>query len=617
MLYKRKYPIGAELTKAGVHFRIWAPRHRSATLVIENPENKPQEFSLNREKKGYFSLFVPGIKEGTLYRFKLGSSKIKLPDPASHYQPHGVEGPSCIVNPRFPWKDKKWKGITLEGQIIYEMHIGTFTQEGTFKAAMKELPELARLGITLIELMPLNEFPGHFGWGYDGINLFAPFHHYGTPEDLKAFINEAHRLKLGVILDVVYNHFGPEGNFLSHFAKEYFNSKKTTEWGGAINFDHPSAKEFFLTNARYWLHEFHFDGLRVDATTCIFCETEPHVLSELTQVVKKTNPQKKKLVIGENEEQNTQLLKPYKLNGYGFDALWNDDFHHTACVRLLGKKEAYYTDYLGTPQEFISSIKHGYLYQGQYYVWQKKNRGTSFQKHSPSSLVIFLENHDQVANSGQGKRIHQLCDPGNYRAMVCLFLLSPNTPMIFQGQEYGSTVPFFYFADHNKKLNLLVERGRKTFLSQFPRLSSSETKKMLPKPGDWKTFAQCKLDLKQRKENGAHYSLYKDLIDLRKKDPVFKNMNKLRIEGAVINQDAFVIRYFNENLEDRLLIINFGPDYLFSPNPEPLLAPPERTQWQILWSSDSSIYGGDGNPPPLTSVLKIPGHCAIVLKNQA
>lgn len=612
MKIKRHYPIGAEFSKLGVHFRVWASDHRQVTLIIGDLD---KQIPMIKEKEGYFSVFVPHLEKGTLYKFRLGplSKAQDYPDPASRYQPFGVKGPSAVIDPSFPWSDEKWQGIKIEGQIIYELHIGTFTQEGNFAAATQQLEALADLGITVIEIMPLNEFPGRFGWGYDGIHLFAPYHLYGTPYDVKAFIDKAHQLNLGVILDVVYNHFGPDGNFMPKYSRNYLNLKEKTEWGEAINFDHPSSREFFLTNARYWIEEYHFDGLRVDATPYFFCEKSPHVLSDLTKVVRKANPKKMKIVIGESEKQDVKLLKNYNEGGYQFDALWNDDFHHTALVRLKGKREAYYTDYLGSPQEFISSLKYGFLYQGQYYQWQKNKRGTFHLTLPPSTKVIFLENHDQIANTGKGKRLHQVSDPGNYRALTSLLLLGPNVPMLFQGQEFSSSAPFYYFADHEQALNQKIIQGRKKFLSQFPNLSSKKAHEVLQPPSDLQTFVKSKLDFKERETHSDDYRLHKDLIKLRKEDPVLKSISSIHYDGAVLNTDAFIIRFFGGSLGDRLLIINFGTDFDFNPAPEPLLATGSNLDWEILWSSDSFDYGGEGVVPLSKPFWVIPGHCAILL----
>ena len=568
---------------------------------------------LKRERGGYFSVFVPELPTGSLYSYCLGDSEKCLPDPASRFQPHGAEGPSSIVDSYFEWTDQSWPGASLEGQILYEMHIGTFTKEGTFKAAISQLSYLANLGITTIEMMPICEFPGHFGWGYDGVNLFAPFHGYGTPDDLKIFINECHKLKIGIILDVVYNHFGPEGNTITQFTQKYLNPAEETEWGDAINFDHPSCREFFLTNARYWIEEFHFDGLRVDATPWFYCKTKEHILAALTKAARAASS-KNIIVIGEDETQDATLLKKYEEDGYQFDGVWNDDFHHSACVRLKGKREAYYTDYLGAPQEFISALKYGYLYQGQHYTWQKRGRGSPTLNQPASSFIIFIENHDQVANSGNGKRLYQVSDPGNYKAISSLLLLGPNTPLIFQGQEFGSSVPFLYFADHKEDLNLMIKKGRTQFLSQFSRLRTKNIiSDQFPDPSDPMTFSACKLDFTDRVKNHELYHLYSDLIALRKEDPVFKN---IKVDGAVLGTDAFLIRFFGKEYGDRLLLINFGIDLDLRPGPEPLLFAGENVDWEILLSTESVEYGGEGTPSLITPTWRLPAHSAVFLKTR-
>lgn len=612
--FKRAYPVGAEICKEGVHFRVFAPRHKKVELVIEQDKQPTLFLEMKKEKKGYFSLFTNQAKEGTLYYYRLSGSRKYYADPASRYQPLGPEGPSCVMKREFKWTDDAWAGVRPYNHIIYEMHIGTFTQEGSYAAAMQHIEYLADLGITLIELMPVNDFPGHFGWGYDGVNLYAPCHLYGTPNELKAFINKAHQYGIGVVLDVVYNHLGPEGNHLIEFAKEYLSDTYDTDWGQAINFDHPDSKEFFLSNARYWIEEFHFDGLRFDATPWLLSSSPVHILQEFTQTVRQAGGKKNTLCIGENEPQDTKLLRPYEEGGYGFDMLWNDDFHHTAHVRLTGKREAYYTDYLGSPQEFISSLKYGFLYQGQYYEWQKKPRGTPCFHIPHHAMVVFLENHDQLANSGYGARLHQKSEPGNYRALTALFLLSPNTPLIFQGQEFNSSKNFLYFADHSPLLSPLIRKGRKKELSQFPRLKIAETSKFLPSPENPLTFTQCKLDHREREKNAKCLLLYKHLITLKKKDPVFSAQN-VKIDGAVLGTDAFLIRYFNKDHGDRLLIVNFGPDLYLKPSPEPLLAPDVDQEFRILWSSESYEYGGEGTPPINIPYWKILGHSVVVLES--
>ncbi|MGK5594469.1 MAG: malto-oligosyltrehalose trehalohydrolase [Parachlamydiaceae bacterium] len=606
----RYYPIGAELSDEGVDFRVWAPNLKTLSVFLEK-ENEAHP--MNREEDGYFSLFLPGVGEGALYRFIGEGSDEKLVDPASRFQPIGSYGPSQVIKREFAWTDTQWKGCRIEGQIIYEIHIGTFTQEGTFLAALEQLEELASLGITLIELMPVSDFPGQFGWGYDGVNLFAPRHYYGKPEDLKMLIDKAHQLGIGVILDVVYNHFGPEGNQMTLFAQEYISDQHITDWGSAINFDHQHSRSFFLTNVRYWIEEYHFDGIRVDATPWLISTTPVHILADISKVAKEAGGDRSIIVIGENEEQNTHLLRDFEEGGYHFDALWNDDFHHSALVRLTGKREAYYMDYLGTPQEFISAAKYGFLYQGQYYLWHKTLRGIPYFSMKASSMITFLENHDQLANSGYGLRLHQRSDPGNYRAFVCLLLLGPGTPMLFQGQEFNSTRPFYYFADHSEELSHLVDQGRKKELSKFPRLASQAVKGSLPEPSNPLMFTNSKLNFKEREDNRQIYKLFKDLIKLRKEDPVFSQMDEVKIDGAVISENTFLIRYFGTR-GDRLLIVNLGPDHYFKPAPEPLLAPDIHKKWKLVLSSEAVEYGGEGTPQIHPSNWKIIGHSAILLE---
>lgn len=615
MRYKRKYPIGAEwISEKGVHFRVWCPKSKQVELVLENVGDNPISYKMKKEKNDYFSFFSPEATKGTLYRFRLSHSKKLYSDPASRFQPKGPFGPSEVISMDYPWGDKHWKGLGIQGHVAYEMHIGTFTEKGNFDSAKKELPRLAKLGITFIEVLPINEFPGHFGWGYDGVNLFAPTHLYGSVDSVKSFVDAAHKLGIGVILDVVYNHLGPEGNQMIAFSDEYLSNHFTTDWGKAVNFDSVPSREFFLTNARYWIEEYHFDGLRIDATPWFFSTTPKHILAELTQVIKTAGGKRKTLAIGENEPQDTNLLRSYEEGGYGFDMLWNDDFHHSAHVRLTGKREAYYMDYLGAPQEFISSIKYGFLYQGQYYTWQKKNRGTPHFKIPPQSMMIFLENHDQIANSGQGLRLHKKADNGNYKAMVALFLLSPNTPLIFQGQEFNSNSPFYYFADHSPDLSPIVRKGRRYELAQFPRLATAEARKNLVDPENPMTFIQSKLDYQGLEKSKEMAVFFHDLIQLRKTDTVFANMQNIKIDGAVLGTDSFLIRYFGEEDGDRLLLINFGPDHYFSPGPEPLLVPSLGMEFEIQMSSESIVYGGEGSPPVNIPYWKILGHSAMVLK---
>lgn len=633
----RRFPIGAEIVVPGrTHFRLWAPNARNVDVAIEHeglgasasvplPATGPVFYPLESEGDGYFSGEAP-VGAGALYRFRLDGSRELFPDLASRFQPRGPHGPSQVVDPvSFRWTDRCWRGVKIEGQVLYEMHVGTFTRGGTWAAAARELPELADLGITVLEIMPVGDFPGKFGWGYDGVCLFAPTQLYGGPDDFRQFVDRAHAEGLGVILDVVYNHVGPDGNYFRAFADDYFTDRYECEWGEPFNFDGPNSapvREFFLTNARYWIEEYHLDGFRLDATQSIFDESPEYILRAMTRTCREAAGERSIIFIGENEPQQTKLIRPPGRGGDGLDALWNDDFHHTALVALTGRNEAYYTDYQGSPQEFISCAKWGYLYQGQWYKWQKKRRGTPAFDIDPAKFVAFIENHDQVANSGFGARSHVDTSPGRFRAMTALLLLGPWTPMLFMGQEFRASTPFFYFNDLEEKLHELVRNGRVEFLSQFPSIASEETRKQLAVPSDPTTFERSKLDFSERKKHAEAYALHRDLLKLRREEPVFRSQRRHGVDGAVLGRDSFLLRYFagDENGRDggsgdRLLIVNFGRAEHLNPAPEPLLAPPLNQRWETRWTTESPRYGGPGAVPLDTEDNNwlLPAEAAVVL----
>jgi maltooligosyltrehalose trehalohydrolase len=610
----RRLPIGAEPHADGTHFRVWAPRAR--TLDVQDATGAVT--SLKPEGNGYFSGVAP-LGLGACYRYRLDDDQ-SYPDPASRFQPEGPHGPSMVVDPEaFRWTDGPWRGVARPGQVIYEMHVGTFTREGTWQAAARELPALARLGITIVEMMPVAEFAGRFGWGYDGVSLFAPTRLYGGPDDLRHFVDRAHAVGIGVILDVVYNHLGPDGNYLAAFAPEYFTDRYANEWGQAVNFDGPDAepvREFFTANAAYWIDEFHMDGLRLDATQQMFDASPRHVLVDIAQQARAAAAGRSILLVAENEPQDARLARAAADGGYGLDALWNDDFHHTARVALTGRAEAYYTDYGGRPQELVSAVKHGFLYQGQHYTWQRKRRGTLARDLPHSTFVVYLENHDQVANSARGERLHAITSPGRWRAMTALLLLGPATPMLFQGQEFSATAPFTYFADQRPDLAELVRKGRAEFLAQFPSIAAPEISACVPDPGDPATFARCRLDLGERARHVESVALHRDLLALRREDPVFRAQGAHGLDGAVLGPDAFALRFFGaEDGDDRLLVVNLGADLPLPILPEPLLAPPEGARWHVAWSSEHPRYGGCGASPfDADGPWRLPAQAALMLR---
>jgi maltooligosyltrehalose trehalohydrolase len=597
---KRRYPVGAELIGPDqTHFRVWAPKAQRVDLVLEDSAAKTpgQEFhGLAPEKGGYFSGSA-NAGAGACYRFRVNDRF--YPDPASRFQPDGPHGPSCIVDPAaFRWTDSHWPGISLKGQIIYEMHIGTFTKEGTWRAAAQQLEELARIGITAIEMMPVADFPGRFGWGYDGVDLFAPSHLYGVPDDLRSFIDRAHSLGLGVILDVVYNHFGPDGNYLGAFSDDYLTRGNENEWGDAINFDGPDSapvREFFITNGRYWIEEFHFDGFRFDALHAVRDRSNEYIIGAVGRAARKAAGPRSIILIAENDWQEARMVRPRGQGGDDLDGMWNDDFHHSTVVALTGRKEAYYDDYRGTPQEFISAAKHGFLYQGQALSWRKALRGSPTFGIAPEAFVCFIENHDQIANTGPGERVRFQTSPARYRAMTALLLLGPWTPLLFQGEEFGASSPFMFFADiGDVSVRNAIRKGRAEWLAPFLSLSEEEARKALPAPDDPDVFERCKLDFSERERNQQLYGLHIDLLKLRKEDSRFRQQTRDSIDGAVLGTTSFVLRYFSKENDDRLLLVNFGEGQILHPASEPLFAPPSRCIWETIWTSESSSYGGTG-----------------------
>jgi len=618
---KRRYPIGAELIGENqTHFRVWAPKAQEIDVVLQDaPEAKSKFFPLTGESGGYFS-GAANASSGTCYRFRVNRAENVYPDPASRFQPDGPHGSSCVVDPsQFRWTDANWRGLKLNGQIFYEMHIGTFTKEGTWRAAAEQLPELARIGITVIEMMPAVEFPGRFGWGYDGVDLFAPSHLYGTPDDLRAFIDRAHSLGLGVILDIVYNHFGPDGNYLGVYSDDYLLREKGHEWGDVINFDGPNSdavREFFITNGCYWIEEFHFDGFRFDATHAIQDKSTEYIIAAVGRAARKAAGSRSIILIAENDLQESKMTRPQNEGGVGLDGMWNDDFHHSAIVALTGQNVGYFSDYSGKPQEFISAAKYGFLYQGQALSWRKALRGTPTFGLPAEAFVCFIENHDQIANTGRGDRPRFQTSPGRYSAITALLLLGPWTPLLFQGQEFGASSPFLFFADvGDATVRDAIRKGRAELLAPFLSLTEEETLRRLPAPDTPEAFSRCQLDFSEREKNRELYNLHIDLLKLRREDSRFGLKGSDGIDGAVLGPESFVLRYFSEKNDDRLLLVNFGERHVLHPASQHLLAPPPGRKWAAFWRSDSPRYGGaDDTATATPDQWILPAESAVALQ---
>ncbi|WP_224362218.1 malto-oligosyltrehalose trehalohydrolase [Hyalangium versicolor] len=611
--------LGARVLGNGrTHFRVWAPRRKSVDVCVSDPGGL-RCLPLEKTSGGYFEGTHP-LPAGTLYKYRLDGGET-FPDPCSRFQPEGPHGPSRIVDPnRYSWHDQGWKGLaSMKGQVLYELHMGTFTPEGTYAAAAAKLPLLKDLGVTVVELMPLHTFPGRYNWGYDGVTLFAPCSVYGEPDDLRRLVDEAHRLGLGIILDVVYNHLGPDGNYLSQYAQGYFNPKYPNEWGDPTNFDDGEAagpsRDFFVQNACHWVSEYRFDGLRLDATQSLYDASPRHIVQELVEKTRAAAGARKLLLIAENEPQDVKIVTPKERGGHGADGLWVDDFHHSARVASVGRSEAYLMDYCGTAQELLSCALRNSLYQGQYYTWQKKRRGSPLLRTPPENIVFYLQNHDQLANTLRGQRLHIVAGFARARALTTLLLLLPQTPMLFMGQEFFASAPFLYFVDHKPDLQKLVHKGRNAFLSQFPSARQALEAEGHDAPIGEEAFRASKLDWSEHDRNREALALHKELLRLRREDPVFSAQDPSRIEGAVLSRHALVLRYFGSGQEgDRLLLLNLGTGLDLEPCPEPLLAPEPGKFWRPLLSSEHVRFGGMGAPAlPEEGRLRIPGQTALVL----
>jgi maltooligosyltrehalose trehalohydrolase len=458
-------PFGARLDQGGVTFRLWAPAARMAEVAIERGSPPPELHPAEADAEGWWECHVPHASAGTLYRWRIDGQQL-VSDPASRQNPEGPLGPSCVVDPRqFQWDDESWTGRPWHDTVLYELHVGTFTREGTFMAAADRLQHLVDTGVTAIELMPVANFAGRFGWGYDGVLPFAPHAAYGTPDELKHLVQQAHRLGLMVFLDVVYNHFGPEGNFLPAYAPAFFSRTKKSPWGAAINFDGPDSRlvrEFFIHNALYWVHEYRFDGLRLDAVHAISDESAMHILQELSERVRTATHGRHVHLVLENEDNGHAHLAAAPEAGR-FDAQWNDDFHHALHVALTGETHRYYHDYGASPVDLLGrAFTHGMLFEGS----PRKEGGARQEVRAAlpqvlPALVNFAHNHDQVGNRARGERLGQLVPAEASALPTLLALLTPAIPMLFFGEEWGAPEPFHYFADWDGELRKAVRAGRR------------------------------------------------------------------------------------------------------------------------------------------------------------
>lgn len=561
--------LGAWPENGGIKFRIWAPKAESLALVLTQGEEQ-HHHPMAPEENGYHTLFLPEAHPGDLYQYRINDQG-PFPDPVSRFQPQGAHGPSQIVDPsKFKWTDDQWSPPPLERLSLYELHVGTFSPNGTFQGVIERLPYLAELGITAIELMPVGDFPGDRNWGYDGVSIYAPARCYGTPDDLRQLVNEAHRHGLAVHLDVVYNHLGPDGNYTGVYSSEYISSLHKTPWGDALNFDDnhsQQVREFFIQNALHWIHEYHIDGLRLDATHAILDDSPRHFLAELTARVKGST-EKPVLLIAEDHRNLASMLLPEKDNGWGLDGVWADDFHHQNRRLLAGDQDGYFRDFRGTTADLATTIKQGWFFTGQHSVHLDENRGTDPMALPLPAFVICIQNHDQIGNRAFGDRLHHQITPEAWRASSTLFLCCPETPLLFMGQEWAATSPFQFFTDHNEDLGPMVTAGRREEFKRFKAFADPQIRETIPDPQAPSTFEQSRLkwsEIDQPAHKGI-LQLYQSLLKLRNEEPCLQQTDRSCCEVFPLDDNTVLLQ---RRANDQALLIvaryrNHGEIHLHS-----------------------------------------------------
>ncbi len=565
-------------------FTVWAPLVKQLELKIIHPFE--QHYTLEKNETGYWHKQLDIIKPGTKYLYIINQSII-CPDPASTYQPNGVHGPSEVITGKHTWKDDKWSGIALEKMIMYELHTGSFSSEGTFKGIIKKINHLKDIGVNAIELMPVNQFPGHKNWGYDGVYPFAVQNSYGGPYELKNLVNVCHQNGIAVILDVVYNHQGPEGNYLETFAP-YFTNQYHTPWGKAINFDdayRDGVRNFYIQNALMWFRDFHIDALRLDAVHAISDFSAKHILSELTEAVDHLSLQTNKqyYLIAESTLNDPKYIRPKSNSGYGLDAQWLEEFHHALHALVTDEKKGYYEDF-GSVVHLAKSFTRGYVHDGIYSKYRKKTFGAKADGISGHQFIVYAQNHDMIGNRLNGERLSKQIDFEKLKLAAATYFISPFVPLIFMGEEFAEDAPFMYFIDHSDQN--LVERVKKGRKREYKSLHGSK------KPPDIDaddTYIQCKLNwndinMNTRKQTMLKY--YKKLIQLKTNHPVLNKTDRKSIAVSYDEQKQYIKihRWYQDN--EILAYLNFSNDRLMIEL---------KDGWDILLDSSAEEWGGEKN----------------------
>jgi maltooligosyltrehalose trehalohydrolase len=604
-------PIGAHVHPEGTVFHVWAPEVERIDLVFEGRvggvlDAPGAEHEMTRGADGCHTIVVDDAPAGTLYRYRL-DRRGPFPDPASRWQPHGVHGPSCVVDPSvFHWTDAGWTGVPLERTVLYELHIGAFTPEGTFAAAAGRLPGLAELGVTAVLVMPVADFPGARNWGYDGVAPFAPARCYGSPEDFRRFVDVAHAVGLAVHLDVVYNHLGPDGAYQSTFSPFYYSTTHRNPWGAGINFDGPHSapvRRYFIENALRWVHEFHIDGLRLDATHAISDTSATHVLAELADTVRASmnGSLREVLVIAEDSRNLNTILRSRETGGWGLDGVWADDFHHHLRRALAGDTDGYFADFDGSAASIAATARQGWFFTGQDSPHRGKPRGTDPAGVPPERCVFCLQNHDQVGNRAFGERLHHQISAAAWRAASTLLLVLPETPLLFMGQEWAASAPFLYFTDHEPGLGRLVTEGRRHEFAQFNAFADPVTRAHIPDPQAGTTFERSRLDWSERhhEPHASTWRLYHRLLELRRAlvtPRADARLFQIEADGA----DTVVVgRGLPDDAQVLVVVRLRGSGRVVIEGS--LAPPPHGGRWRGLLSTEDPDVANEPQPPTVDS----------------
>jgi 1,4-alpha-glucan branching enzyme/maltooligosyltrehalose trehalohydrolase len=602
MKYAHAMPFGAEVrTDGSVRFRLWAPAATRVDLVLERAEHGTSErLPMKRVEGGFFESLTPIARAGSRYRYRI-DDRLDVPDPASRANPDDPNGASEVVDPTaFEWNEGGWSGRPWNDAVVYELHVGAFTPGGTFRSAIERLPYLAALGVTAIELMPIADFPGRRNWGYDGVLLFAPDASYGTPSDLKRLVEAAHRQGLMIFLDVVYNHFGPEGNYLHAYAPAFFTDRHHTLWGEAINCDGEDSRpvrDFFVHNTLYWLEEYRFDGLRYDAVNAIRDSSQVHILDEIAAAVHAGPGRQRSIhLVLENDDNAAHYLHPH--DAVGYRAQWNDDAHHAMHAAATGEHDGYYVDYLPQPAVHLARcLAEGFDYQGEESTYRHRQRGEPSAALPPTAFVNFLQNHDQVGNRAFGDRITRLAPERVVRCLTAILLLAPQPPLLFMGQEYAAATPFQFFCDFGPELAAAVRRGRQAEFTRFSCFAEVAGRESIPDPNDGATFARSKLDWRELDlpEHAAWHGYHRALLALRHSDivPLLPHLHGHAGRASVFADAAFEVAWSGGHGEQLTLVANLSEAALAAPPAPPgrLIhatlpgaAPPETIEaWSARW----------------------------------